>query len=56
LNSPSHDLGCDRNNSQRTARSANDFQWCGDNDGASRRKLIKIRQTRRPKLAVRCRE
>jgi hypothetical protein len=45
-------LGCDGNDSQRTAGAADDFQWRGDHDGACGRKLIKVGQTGQPKLAA----
>jgi len=50
--SPARLLGRDRDDSQRTAGSANDFQWCCYHQGASRRKLIKVRETRQAKLAA----
>jgi|SRR5580700_11485929 hypothetical protein len=37
--------GCDGNDPQGTAGAADDFQWCGDDNGASWRKLIKVGQT-----------
>jgi hypothetical protein len=42
-------LGCDGNDSQRTAGAADDFQWRGDDDSAGGRKLIKVGQTGQPK-------
>jgi hypothetical protein len=37
--------GCDGNDPQGTAGAADDFQWCGDDNGASWRELIKVGQT-----------
>src|SRR5258708_20055717 len=43
---------CDGNSPQGTAGASDDFQWCGNDDRAGRRKLIEIAQTGQTKLAA----